>query len=43
MFDTSFAGKIDSLIVDRNFEGGSAAWEQVGPGKDLKPDTFRLP
>ena len=22
----------------RNFEGGTAAWEQVGPGKDRKPD-----
>lgn len=21
----------------------SAAWEQVGPGKDRKPDTFKLP
>ncbi|RDL36509.1 Uncharacterized protein BP5553_05861 [Venustampulla echinocandica] len=27
----------------RNFEGGSAAWEQVGPGVDRKPDTFKLP
>ena len=27
----------------RNFEGGTAAWEQVGPGKDRKPDTFKLP
>ncbi|KAK2074583.1 hypothetical protein P8C59_008778 [Phyllachora maydis] len=27
----------------RNFEGGSSAWEQVGPGTDRKPDTFRLP
>ncbi|KAI9664308.1 MAG: NADH-ubiquinone oxidoreductase 30.4 kDa subunit, mitochondrial [Alyxoria varia] len=27
----------------RNFEGGTAAWEQVGPGKDRKPDSFRLP
>lgn len=27
----------------RNFEGGSAAWEQVGPGKDRKPETFKLP
>ncbi|KAI9682386.1 MAG: NADH-ubiquinone oxidoreductase 30.4 kDa subunit, mitochondrial [Caeruleum heppii] len=27
----------------RNFEGGSAAWEQVGPGKDRKPDQFKLP
>jgi NADH/F420H2 dehydrogenase subunit C len=23
----------------RNFEGGSAAWEQVGPGRDRKPDA----
>ncbi|KAF2482394.1 NADH-ubiquinone oxidoreductase 30.4 kDa subunit mitochondrial precursor [Neohortaea acidophila] len=23
----------------RNFEGGSAAWEQVGPGQDRKPET----
>ena len=22
----------------RNFEGGTAAWEQVGPGTDRKPD-----
>ncbi len=22
----------------RNFEGGTAAWEQVGPGKDRQPD-----
>src|ERR1700761_6047527 len=22
----------------RNFEGGTAAWEQVGPGQDKKPD-----
>lgn len=27
----------------RNFESGSAAWEQVGPGVDQKPDTFKLP
>jgi len=27
----------------RNFEGGSAAWEQVGTGVDRKPDTFKLP
>ncbi|KAI9712779.1 MAG: NADH-ubiquinone oxidoreductase 30.4 kDa subunit, mitochondrial [Bogoriella megaspora] len=27
----------------RNFEGGSAAWEQVGPGHDRKPDQFQLP
>jgi NADH dehydrogenase (ubiquinone) Fe-S protein 3 len=25
----------------RNFEGGSAAWEQVGPGTDRKPDQVR--
>ncbi|SZF05606.1 unnamed protein product [Blumeria hordei] len=27
----------------RNFEGGTSAWEQVGPGIDRKPDTFKLP
>ncbi|KAK5662080.1 hypothetical protein OQA88_10194 [Cercophora sp. LCS_1] len=27
----------------RNFEGGSSAWEQIGPGVDRKPDTFKLP
>lgn len=27
----------------RNFEGGSSAWEQIGPGIDRKPDTFKLP
>ncbi|TKA64749.1 NADH-ubiquinone oxidoreductase 30.4 kDa subunit, mitochondrial [Friedmanniomyces simplex] len=27
----------------RNFEGGTAAWEQVGPGYDRKPETFKLP
>ncbi|KAG4440487.1 NADH-ubiquinone oxidoreductase 30.4 kDa subunit, mitochondrial [Cadophora sp. M221] len=27
----------------RNFEGGTAAWEQVGPGVDRKPETFKLP
>ncbi|KAI9894495.1 MAG: NADH-ubiquinone oxidoreductase 30.4 kDa subunit, mitochondrial [Vezdaea aestivalis] len=27
----------------RNFEGGSAAWEQVGTGRDDQPDTFKLP
>ncbi|KAI1632704.1 NADH-ubiquinone oxidoreductase 30.4 kDa subunit-like protein [Biscogniauxia mediterranea] len=27
----------------RNFEGGSSVWEQVGPGQDRKPDTFKLP
>ena len=25
----------------RNFEGGSAAWEQVGPGHDRKPEEVR--
>lgn len=27
----------------RNFEGGSSAWEQVGPGTDRKPESFKLP
>jgi len=27
----------------RNFEGGTSAWEQIGPGVDRKPDTFKLP
>ncbi|RYP71899.1 hypothetical protein DL770_008054 [Monosporascus sp. CRB-9-2] len=27
----------------RNFEGGTTAWEPVGPGEDRKPDTFKLP
>ncbi|KAF2149549.1 hypothetical protein K461DRAFT_246424 [Myriangium duriaei CBS 260.36] len=27
----------------RNFEGGSSAWEQVGPGKDRKSESFKLP
>lgn len=27
----------------RNFEGGSSAWEQIGPGADRTPDTFKLP
>ncbi|KAI0849820.1 hypothetical protein F5Y00DRAFT_234928 [Daldinia vernicosa] len=27
----------------RNFEGGSTAWEPVGPGDDRKPETFKLP
>ncbi|KAL9039459.1 MAG: hypothetical protein Q9180_002514 [Flavoplaca navasiana] len=27
----------------RNFEGGTAAWEQVGPGRDRKPEEFQLP
>lgn len=27
----------------RNFEGGSSAWEQVGPGEDRKPESFKLP
>lgn len=26
----------------RNFEGGSAAWEQVGPGHDRKPEEVSL-
>ncbi|KAI0421667.1 hypothetical protein F5X98DRAFT_329025 [Xylaria grammica] len=27
----------------RNFEGGSSAWEQLGPGQDRKPESFKLP
>jgi len=27
----------------RNFRGGTAAWEQVGPGDDRQPDQFKLP
>ncbi|PQE21442.1 hypothetical protein CJF30_00008320 [Rutstroemia sp. NJR-2017a BBW] len=27
----------------RNFEGGTSAWEQVGPGVNRTPDTFKLP
>ncbi|KAL1604410.1 putative NADH-ubiquinone oxidoreductase 30.4 kDa subunit, mitochondrial [Nothophoma quercina] len=27
----------------RNFRGGSAAWEQVGPGQDTTPENFKLP
>lgn len=27
----------------RNFEGGTSAWEQVGPGRDDAPDSFKLP
>jgi NADH dehydrogenase (ubiquinone) Fe-S protein 3 len=27
----------------RNFEGGTSAWEQIGPGVDRKPETFKLP
>ncbi|KAF7513194.1 NADH-ubiquinone oxidoreductase 30.4 kDa subunit, mitochondrial [Endocarpon pusillum] len=27
----------------RNFEGGTSAWEQVGPGTDRKPAQFKLP
>lgn len=27
----------------RNFEGGTSSWEQVGPGTDRRPDTFKLP
>lgn len=26
----------------RNFEGGTSAWEQVGPGKDRKPDQVDI-
>jgi len=26
----------------RNFEGGSAAWEQVGPGHDRKPESVSI-
>jgi len=26
----------------RNFEGGTAAWEQVGPGHDRKPETVSI-
>ncbi|KAK6521030.1 NADH-ubiquinone oxidoreductase 30.4 kDa subunit, mitochondrial [Arthrobotrys conoides] len=27
----------------RNFETGTAAWEQVGPGQDVTPASFKLP
>ncbi|KAF4507399.1 hypothetical protein G6O67_006038 [Ophiocordyceps sinensis] len=27
----------------RNFEGGSSSWEQVGPGQDRTPESFKLP
>ncbi|KAI5778095.1 hypothetical protein EDC01DRAFT_719517 [Geopyxis carbonaria] len=27
----------------RNFQGGSSVWEQVGEGKDARPDAFKLP
>jgi NADH dehydrogenase (ubiquinone) Fe-S protein 3 len=27
----------------RNFEGGSSAWEPVGPGEDRTPESFKLP
>ncbi|KAJ4989758.1 NADH dehydrogenase [Stagonosporopsis vannaccii] len=27
----------------RNFRGGSAAWEQVGPGETTTPESFKLP
>jgi len=27
----------------RNFRGGSASWEPVGPGDNLTPDQFKLP
>ncbi|KAJ2898579.1 putative nadh-ubiquinone oxidoreductase-like protein [Zalerion maritima] len=27
----------------RNFESGSSSWEQIGPGLDRTPETFKLP
>ncbi|EEY21793.1 NADH dehydrogenase iron-sulfur protein [Verticillium alfalfae VaMs.102] len=27
----------------RNFEGGTSAWEQIGPGDDRRPESFKLP
>lgn len=27
----------------RNFEGGSSAWEQIGPGEERTPESFKLP
>ncbi|KAF8537751.1 hypothetical protein BDD12DRAFT_780053 [Trichophaea hybrida] len=27
----------------RNFSGGSSVWEQVGEGKDVSPQSFKLP
>ncbi|KAG0640792.1 hypothetical protein HOY80DRAFT_782156 [Tuber brumale] len=27
----------------RNFQGGSSVWEQVGSGRNDKPDSFKLP
>ncbi|KAF2136263.1 uncharacterized protein K452DRAFT_259255 [Aplosporella prunicola CBS 121167] len=27
----------------RNFRGGTSAWEQVGPGEDRTPESFKLP
>ncbi|KAH0614840.1 uncharacterized protein H6S33_000476 [Morchella sextelata] len=27
----------------RNFQGGSSVWEQVGSGRDYKPESFKLP
>jgi NADH dehydrogenase (ubiquinone) Fe-S protein 3 len=27
----------------RNFQGGSSVWEQVGEGRDFRPDEFKLP
>jgi len=27
----------------RNFRGGTAAWEQVGPGEDRQLEQFKLP
>ncbi|KAI5814517.1 hypothetical protein BZA77DRAFT_318476 [Pyronema omphalodes] len=27
----------------RNFQGGSSVWEQVGEGRDMSPQSFKLP
>ncbi|KAF8448567.1 NADH-ubiquinone oxidoreductase-like protein [Terfezia claveryi] len=27
----------------RNFQGGSSAWEPVGAGRDVRPESFKLP
>lgn len=27
----------------RNFQGGSSVWEQVGEGRDMRPEDFKLP
>lgn len=27
----------------RNFQGGSSVWEQVGEGRDVSPQSFKLP